>query len=230
MVRDELSVLSAFQVVVEERSFTRAAKQRGVSSSAVSHAIRGLEERLGVRLLARTTRSVASIGAGEQFLARLGPALADVRGALDQVTGLRYQPAGRVRLVASRLAARMLLAPRLAQFARDYRTCRWSSPRPRRVGWTSWVRDSTPGSISASLSNATWSQSACRRNSGRRSSARRAILHHIRSRSRHEICRRTTASTFDTDPQAFITGSSTRVGSRSQSPSTDSSPWTTWTF
>ena len=73
-----------------------------------------------MRLLARTTRSVAPTEAGEQFLARLGPALADVRGALDQVTGLRDQPAGRVRLVASRLAARMLLAPRLAQFARDY--------------------------------------------------------------------------------------------------------------
>jgi DNA-binding transcriptional LysR family regulator len=120
MVRDELSVLSAFLAVAEERSFTRAAKQLGVSPSALSHAIRGLEERLGVRLLARTTRSVAPTEAGEQFLSRLGPALADVRGALDQVTGLRDQPAGRVRLVASRLAARMLLAPRLAQFARDY--------------------------------------------------------------------------------------------------------------
>ena len=91
-----------------------------MSPSALSHAIRGLEERLGVRLLARTTSSVAPTEAGEQFIARLGPALADVRGALDQVTGLRDQPAGRIRLVASRLAARMVLAPKLATFARDY--------------------------------------------------------------------------------------------------------------
>jgi DNA-binding transcriptional LysR family regulator len=69
MVR-ELSVLSAFLIVAEERSFTRAAKQLGVSPSALSHAIRGLEERLGVRLLARTTRSVAPTEAGEQFIAR----------------------------------------------------------------------------------------------------------------------------------------------------------------
>jgi DNA-binding transcriptional LysR family regulator len=119
MVRDELSVLSAFLAVAEQRSFTRAAKQLGVSPSALSHAIRGLEERLGVRLLARTTRSVAPTEAGEQFLARIGPALADVRGALDQLTGLRDRPAGRVRLVASRLAARMVLAPKLAEFARE---------------------------------------------------------------------------------------------------------------
>jgi len=120
MVRDELSVLSALLVVAEERSFTKAAKQLGVSPSALSHAIRGLEERLGVRLLARTTRSVAPTQAGEQFIARLGPALADVRGALDQVTGLRARPAGRVRLVTSRAAARMVLAPKLAQFEREY--------------------------------------------------------------------------------------------------------------
>jgi DNA-binding transcriptional LysR family regulator len=120
MVRDELSVLSAFLTVAEERSFTRAAKRIGVSPSALSHAVRGLEERIGVRLLARTTRSVAPTDAGEQFIARLGPALADVRGALDQVSGLRDTPAGRVRLVASRLSARMVLAPKLARFAREY--------------------------------------------------------------------------------------------------------------
>src|ERR1700720_1253571 len=111
MVRDELSVLSAFLAVAQERSFTRAAKRLGVSPSALSHAIRGLEEQIGVRLLARTTRSVAPTEAGEQLIARLGPALADVRRALDQVAGLRDKPAGRVRLVASRMAARMVLAP-----------------------------------------------------------------------------------------------------------------------
>ena len=120
MVRDELSVLSALLAVAEERSFTRAAKRLGVSTSALSHAIRGLEEQIGVRLLARTTRSVAPTEAGEQLIACLGPALGDIRGALDQVSGLRGRPAGRVRLVVSPLAATMVLAPKLGQFARDY--------------------------------------------------------------------------------------------------------------
>jgi len=120
MVRDELSVLSAFLAVAEGRSFTRAAKQLGVSPSALSHAIRGLEEQIGVRLLSRTTRSVAPTEAGAQFIARLGPALADVRSALEQVSGFRDRPSGRLRLVASRLAARMVLAPKIGRFARDY--------------------------------------------------------------------------------------------------------------
>ncbi|HTR04945.1 MAG TPA: LysR family transcriptional regulator [Thermoanaerobaculia bacterium] len=120
MLRDELHVLSALLAVAEERSFTRAARRLGVSPSALSHAIRGLEERLGVRLLARTTRSVAPTEAGEQLLARLGPALGDIRGALDQVSGLRDEPAGRVRLVVSPLAATMVLAPKLGTFARKY--------------------------------------------------------------------------------------------------------------
>jgi DNA-binding transcriptional LysR family regulator len=91
-----------------------------VSPSALSHAIRGLEERIGVRLLSRTTRSVAPTEAGEQFIGRLGPALTDVRGALQQVSGFRDRPAGRVRLVASPLGSRMILAPKLARFARDH--------------------------------------------------------------------------------------------------------------
>jgi DNA-binding transcriptional LysR family regulator len=120
MVRDELNVLSAFLLVAEERSFTRAAKRLGVSPSALSHAIRGLEERVGVRLLARTTRSVAPTHAGEQLLARLGPAVGDIRGALDEISGLRDTPAGRVRIVMPRLAASMVLAPKLPQFAAAY--------------------------------------------------------------------------------------------------------------
>jgi DNA-binding transcriptional LysR family regulator len=119
MVRDELSVLSAFLAVAEERSFTRAAKRLDVSPSALSHAIRGLEERIGVRLLTRTTRSVAPTDAGEQLLARLRPALGDVRGALDQISALRDRPAGRVRLLVVRLAT-TVLAPKLGPFARDY--------------------------------------------------------------------------------------------------------------
>src|SRR5881409_2923074 len=95
-------VRSAFLAVAEERSFTRAAKRLGVSPSAMSHAMRGLEEEMGVRLLSRTTRSVAPTEAGEQLLARLRPALADIQGALDQISGLRDKPAGRVRLLVPR--------------------------------------------------------------------------------------------------------------------------------
>jgi len=120
MVRDELSVLAAFLTVAHERSFTRAAKRLGVSPSALSHAVKGLEEQIGVRLLARTTRSVAPTDAGEQLIARLDPALTDIQDALTQVAGLRHRPAGRVRLVVSPLAATMVLAPKLGAFAHAY--------------------------------------------------------------------------------------------------------------
>ena len=120
MVRDDLSVLSAFLAVAEQKSFTGAAKRLGVSPSAMSHAIRGLEEGIGVRLLSRTTRSVAPTEAGEQLLARLRPALADIQAARDQISGLRDKPAGRVRLLVPRLAAMTVLAPKLAQFVGDY--------------------------------------------------------------------------------------------------------------
>jgi DNA-binding transcriptional LysR family regulator len=120
MQLNDLNVLAAFLAVAEERSFTRAAKRVGVSRSALSHAVRGLEERIGVRLLARTTRSVAPTDAGERLIARLGPALTDVNVVLDQIAGLSHRPGGRVRVVSSRLAARMILAPKIAQFAREY--------------------------------------------------------------------------------------------------------------
>lgn len=81
-MRDELSVLSAFLTVAEERSFTRAAKQLNISTSGSSHAIRRLEERIGVRLHAHHARSVSPTDAGEQLLAHLRPALADIRGTL----------------------------------------------------------------------------------------------------------------------------------------------------
>jgi DNA-binding transcriptional LysR family regulator len=120
MERNDLSTLAAFLAVAEERSFTRAAKRHGVSPSAMSHAIRGLEEDIGVRLLSRTTRSVAPTEAGEQLLARLRPAVTEVQEALDQLSGLRDRPAGRLRLLVPRLAGTELLAPKLAQFTRDY--------------------------------------------------------------------------------------------------------------
>src|SRR5437762_12381843 len=120
MDRNDLGILAAFLAVAEERAFTRAAKRLGVSPSAMSHAIRGLEENIGVRLLSRTTRSVAPKEAGKQLLARLRPALTDVQVALDQLSGLRDKPAGSVRLLVPRLAGTTVLGPKLAKFTRDY--------------------------------------------------------------------------------------------------------------
>lgn len=120
MPRDELSALSAFLIVAEERSFTKAARRLEISASALSHALRKLEERIGVRLLARTTRSVTPTEAGQQLISRLRPALGEIRGALDQVSELRDRPAGRVRLLVPRLAATTLLAPKLGEFARSF--------------------------------------------------------------------------------------------------------------
>lgn len=97
---DDLNVIAAFAAVAEERSFTRAARRLAVTPSALSHAIRGLEDRLGVRLLARTTRSVAPTEAGDQLLARLQPALGDVR---DYYASRRQQ---------SRALAALIDAPR----------------------------------------------------------------------------------------------------------------------
>lgn len=120
MDRDELGALAAFVAVAEERSFTRAAGRLGVSPSALSHAVRGLEERMGVRLLARTTRSVARTDAGEQLFARVKPAFEDVRLAVGEVSSLRDRPAGRVRLVLPRSAAMIALVPKLGRLAREH--------------------------------------------------------------------------------------------------------------
>jgi DNA-binding transcriptional LysR family regulator len=118
--REELSVLAAFAVVADERSFTRAALRLGVSTSAVSHSIRALEERLGVRLLARTTRTVAPTDAGQRLLEQLRPALGEIEAALTEVGRLRDKPAGTIRLIAPPLAVAMAVSPKLAKFTRDY--------------------------------------------------------------------------------------------------------------
>jgi len=86
MARDDLNVLSAFLAVAEERSFTKAAKRLGVSQSALSHAIRALEEEVGIRLLTRTTRSVAPTDAGDDLLRSVRPALTDIRAALGKIS------------------------------------------------------------------------------------------------------------------------------------------------
>ena len=104
MQQNDLGALAAFLAIAEERSFTRAAKRLGVSPSAMSHAMRSVEESVGVRLLSRTTRSVAPTDAGKDLLARLRPALTDIQQALDRVSSLRKKPAGHLRLLAPRRA------------------------------------------------------------------------------------------------------------------------------
>lgn len=120
MLQHDLNALSAFAVVAEERSFTRAAIRLAVTPSAVSHAMRNLEENLGVRLLSRTTRSVALTDGGREFLAQLRPALAGVQGAIDRVSAMQNKPAGRVRLLVPRFAIETVIAPRLGEFARTF--------------------------------------------------------------------------------------------------------------
>lgn len=119
-MRNELNELAVFAMVARERSFTRAAAKLGVSQSALSHTIRGLEERLELHLLARTTKSVAPTAAGAALLKDLSPALEQIAQALDRARSVRRRPAGRLRIVMSRSAAVMVLLPRLTAFAKAY--------------------------------------------------------------------------------------------------------------
>ncbi len=116
MKRDQLADLSAFATVAEERSFTRAAVRLGMSPSALSHSMKSLETRLGVRLLTRTTRSVAPTEAGERLLEAVVPAFGSVSAALQQLSEARDVPAGTVRVTAVKHAARSVLAPVLPAF------------------------------------------------------------------------------------------------------------------
>src|SRR5215218_11143505 len=101
MQRGNLDNLLAFLAVARERSFTRAAAQLGLSQSTLSHTIRALEERLGVRLLTRTTRSVAPTEAGERLLRNVGPRLEEIEAELAAITELREKPAGTIRITAT---------------------------------------------------------------------------------------------------------------------------------
>jgi DNA-binding transcriptional LysR family regulator len=120
MRREELADLNAFAAVAEERSFTRAAAKLGTSQSALSFTIRRLEERLGVRLLSRTTRSVAPTEAGERLLRTLGPALDKIGAELAALSELREKPAGTIRITAGEHAAEAVLWPAFARLLPYY--------------------------------------------------------------------------------------------------------------
>src|SRR5580698_2262590 len=119
-MKNDLNDLSTFAIVAEERSFTRAAARLGMSQSAISHSMRALEKRLGLQLLARTTRSVSPTAAGTALLRNLSPALERIELSLAEVRKQKESPAGRIRLVIPRTATYMVLLPKLAHFARTY--------------------------------------------------------------------------------------------------------------
>jgi DNA-binding transcriptional LysR family regulator len=120
MQRGHLDDLVAFVAVARERSFTKAAAKLGVSQSALSHTIRALETRLGVRLLTRTTRSVSPTEAGERLLHTVAPRLEEIDAELAALSELRDKPAGTIRLTAAEYALDTLLWPKLAKFLRGY--------------------------------------------------------------------------------------------------------------
>lgn len=120
MQREELVDLNAFAVVAEEMSFTRAAAKLGTSQSSLSHTIRRLEARLGVRLLTRTTRNVAPTEAGERLLGTLRPALDSIGAELASLSELREKPAGTIRITTSEHAAATVLWPAIERLLPQY--------------------------------------------------------------------------------------------------------------
>jgi DNA-binding transcriptional LysR family regulator len=120
MPRSNIDDLLAFRAVARESSFTRAAALMGVSTSALSHTIRGLEERLGVRLLSRTTRSVVPTDIGERLLEQIGPHFDGIEAELAAVSELRDKPAGTLRITTGIDAAQMILEPALAALLKRY--------------------------------------------------------------------------------------------------------------
>jgi len=120
MPRTDLNDVQAFLAVARERSFTKAAAKLGVSQSALSHTIRGLETRLGLRLLTRTTRSVSPTEAGERLLHTLGPRFEEIETELAALSEFRETPAGTIRITATGYAADTILWPKLMKFLRQY--------------------------------------------------------------------------------------------------------------
>jgi DNA-binding transcriptional LysR family regulator len=119
-MRKGVNDLLAFLAVARERSFTRAAAQLGVSPSALSHTIRGLEERLGLRVLTRTTRNVSPTEAGERLLQNVGPRFVEIEAELDALSELREKPAGTIRITATDYAADAVIWPKLVKFLPKY--------------------------------------------------------------------------------------------------------------
>ena len=119
-MKENFNDLMAFLVVAKERSFTRAAAQLGVSQSALSHAMRGLEERLNIRLLTRTTRSVSPTEAGERLLKNIAPHFSEIELQIAALSELRDKPAGTIRISSAEHAANNIILPKLKDFLAHY--------------------------------------------------------------------------------------------------------------
>lgn len=133
MARHDLNDLLAFRAVATERSFTRAAAQLRVSTSAVSHALRGLEERIGIRLLNRTTRSVVPTEAGERLLLTVSQLFDGVEAELARLGELRNRPSGNIRITTSAHAAKTILEPALLPLLAIHPELKVEPERRRRV-------------------------------------------------------------------------------------------------
>jgi DNA-binding transcriptional LysR family regulator len=120
MQRGNLDDLLIFLAVARQRSFTKAAAKLGISQSALSHTMRQLEERLGVRLLTRTTRSVSPSEAGERLLRNIGPRFDEIHEKLDAIRELRDKAAGTIRVTAAEFAIDTILVPKLTKLLREY--------------------------------------------------------------------------------------------------------------
>src|SRR5258707_11534585 len=120
MQRGNLNDLLAFLAVARERSFTRGAAKLGVSQSALSHTIRALETRLGVRLLTRTTRSVSPTEAGERLMQTVAPRMLEIEAEMAAVSDMGAKPAGTIRITAIDYAIDSVLSPRLAPLLSEY--------------------------------------------------------------------------------------------------------------
>ena len=116
----EFAEISAFAAIAERRSFAKAATQLGIAKSTLSQNLRSLEERLGVRLLNRTTRSVSLTEAGARLLARVGPSLVELNAAIDEVANHQQSPTGMLRLVVQPPVSTLLIEPMLARFLKEY--------------------------------------------------------------------------------------------------------------
>ena len=119
MMKTDHAALAAFLVVAQDKSFTRAAARLGVSQSALSHTVRKLEESLGLRLLSRTTRSVAPTEAGERLMAGLAPKFDEIEAELAAVSAMRERPSGTIRITSGEHAINTVLWPRLGKFLKS---------------------------------------------------------------------------------------------------------------
>ena len=158
MDRDLLGHLPVVVCVARHRSFAAAAAELGMSPSAVSHAVRSVEDRLGIPLLARTTRSVSLTEAGARFIGGVEPALTDIGRAFEGLTAERGEVTGLLRIATPRVVLEMALRQILAKLARQRPRLTVARSGPAKRLWTSLLKASTPASEFVEPSSKIWSR------------------------------------------------------------------------